>query len=281
MTGPGWARVALAGVILIGTAVGAWLLVRREGGAGAGPERIELPDELREISGITVGPDGRLVAVQDELGVLFFLDLADRRSPRTTRVPFGEPGDYEDVVAVDDDYWVLRSDGRLFCVQVRGGRGVVSRRVSLPVAGEFEALAHDAGNRRLLVLPKARLAKKARRKVGADHPVFGVDLRAGGELIAQPLLDLPVRDWQSRLPGLDARITAAVRIPLTPDLLVLLGSDRMVLRLDAAGRLLDSFELPAGMPQAEAMTLTPSGRLLVTSEGQDGPARLVDLGPYR
>ena len=82
--------------------------------------RFEMPDALREISALTVLPDGQLGAVQDEDGDLYVLSAETGRIEAV--IPFGPPGDYEGIEFVGDRLFVLR------CRRRHSGAGPLDRR---------------------------------------------------------------------------------------------------------------------------------------------------------
>lgn len=72
----------------------------------------EMPDILREISGITRSDHNSVYAIQDELGVIFEYNFDQRKITQTIR--FTDVGDFEDIARMDDLLYVLRSDGNIF-----------------------------------------------------------------------------------------------------------------------------------------------------------------------
>lgn len=245
-----------------------------------------LPRELREVSAITALDERTLACVQDEVGALFLVDLSGERPPQVRS--FGAPGDYEGLARVGDDYWVLRSDGLLLRLASRGGRLEVASSHQMSAEHDnWEGLCFDRGRGLLLVLPKDRASKEKERR--DERSVWAFD-PSTGTMQPQPVLLLDVSSLVEQAEGiglgLPTRTTAKgkksrslkmlgseiLEVPGTGELLLLSAVDRALLRVDGAGRLLgllvfDSEELP----QPEGMTWLPDGRLLIASEGKDGP----------
>jgi uncharacterized protein YjiK len=75
----------------------------------------------------------------------------------------------------------------------------------------------------------------------------------------------------------DFAVSELAVVPGRRELLLLLASDRLLLRVDFAGSLLGACALdPALLPQPEGLAFAADGRLLVASEGGgDGAARVV------
>jgi uncharacterized protein YjiK len=247
-----------------------------------------LPAELREVSAITALDDRTLACVQDEAGALFVVDLFGQRAPRT--IVFGAPGDYEGLARVGDDFWVLRSDGLLLRLVSRdGGLGVAG---TVPLQAEhddWEGLCFDRERGRLLALPKDRPGKGKGKEQRDQRPVFAVDASTGA-MEPRPVLVLDVNALveQAQARGLDlpskktskGKTRVALKllgseiltIPGSDELLLLSAVDRALVRVDRAGRLLGiRFFDEEDLPKPEGIAWLPDGRLLVASEGEDGP----------
>lgn len=72
----------------------------------------DMPEALREISGVTLYENQKVYAVQDELGTIFEYDL--KKEEITNLYRFTDVGDFEDIAIYQQYAFVLRSDGHLF-----------------------------------------------------------------------------------------------------------------------------------------------------------------------
>ena len=75
----------------------------------------QLPGGLREISGLALTGDGRLLAVSDELAIVYEIDYAAGKLVK--RFALGDPalrGDFEGIAVVGETVWLMTSDGQLF-----------------------------------------------------------------------------------------------------------------------------------------------------------------------
>src|ERR1700704_4504811 len=77
------------------------------------PDATELGSKLREISGIFWLDDHRMIANNDEVGKIFFINLNDKKDFSYPAVTFGEKQDYEDIVSVDSSAYLLISNGQI------------------------------------------------------------------------------------------------------------------------------------------------------------------------
>lgn len=251
-----------------------------------------LPPVLREVSGICMLDGEHIACVQDELGVLFRVALAD--GAIAAAQPFGPPGDYEGLARVGTSYWVLRSDGVLLELDAAGAEPILRRSVQLPTQfREWEALGFDAVGARLLVLPKHGVgATPAERD---QRPLFAVDPVAA-RLLAEPVavfdrrrlrdallafeVPLPTRTGGGGRTRTDLALACSALLPGpgADELLLLSAVDGLLLRVGLDGQLRGAARLDAtALPQPEGLAMLPDGRLLVASEsgGRAGQGRLA------
>jgi len=76
---------------------------------------LDLPNELREISGIQMLETEEIAAVQDEKGNIYFLD--EFTGEITSEYDFGKKGDYEGICAYQGVFYVLESNGTIHKVE--------------------------------------------------------------------------------------------------------------------------------------------------------------------
>jgi uncharacterized protein YjiK len=148
-----------------------------------------------------------------------------------------------------------------------------------------------------VILPK-RAISDGKRERGLRR-VFAFDLR-GDVVVASPVLtlnvDTLVDEAQARGMQVPTKTTKKgkeravlklfgselLAVPGTGELLVLSAADHLLLRVGSDGALLGTCALdPDALPQPEAMTLLADGRLLVASEGVDGPATIRVVTGWR
>ncbi len=121
------------------------------------PTVYKLTTKLQEISGIAF-KDGKadyIYAIQDELGIVYKIDLATKKSKKAK---FHKKGDYEDISILGDDLVILRSDGELFFypiseVMEKNDVKVKSLKHLFPKA-EYEGLYADNKKNKIYVLCK-------------------------------------------------------------------------------------------------------------------------------
>ena len=120
----------------------------------------KLPRRLAEISGLAVTTDNRLLAHNDEKGIIYEIDyrngsivkafqLADMAAPVAD--------DFEGIATVDDQIYLVTSAGRLYeCGEGADGESVLFNTYATGVGSdcEIEGLAYDESQRALILMCK-------------------------------------------------------------------------------------------------------------------------------
>ena len=125
-----------------------------------------LPKELNEISGITFINDSLIAAIEDENGIVYFFDLIKKEIIKT--IEFSTPNDFEDLVKVGADIYVVRADGTLFKIQnFTAEKPVISQfKTQLNTENNIESLAYDEQNNALLLAVKDKNIVKDKETKG-------------------------------------------------------------------------------------------------------------------
>ena len=278
-------------------------------GFGAPIRAFALPPILQEVSAVTGVDEHTVACLQDEKGIVFLIDVRDG-SVRAS-LPFGPDGDYEGLARVGQDYFVLRSDGLLARVTPRSSGLAIAESFALQTPNhDREGLCHDAANHVLLLAPKDvvkpdaadapdaapedRRRAAAERKAARDRrTLFAFDLQTS-RLREEPALRLSVAELraaaEARGDDLPTRTDrrggerSALRLlfscvavePRTGWIWLLSAVDRVLLAVDRDGTLQALHRLEAELlPKPEGVTFLPGGEMVLTSEGVDGPGRLV------
>jgi len=131
-------------------------------------EKISLPNELLEISGIAFleGQDEEIYAIQDEQGLLFKYHLPTQK---LTFSQFGKDGDYEDIGISKTHFFVLKSNGSVYSfprTDKDNIQAVAEQKDILP-KGEYEGLYVDkAANLAYVLCKECRVDKKQSQTTG-------------------------------------------------------------------------------------------------------------------
>jgi hypothetical protein len=253
--------------------------------------RAELPDTLREISGLCAIDSSTFACIQDENGILFFYDAQKNNLFR--QQVFAQDGDYEGICRVGNSIFVLRSDGELFEIDdLRKEKFKITTYTTGVVAKNNEGLCYDEDNNRLLIACKGKIGKgpalKDKRQIYAFDlktkkldpvPVYDFDLNNIKLFAKQHNLDVPEKHTKKK-GDTDLLIrftTSAIAIhPFTKKLFLLSSSDHMLFIFNSDGST-EHIEVlnPALFNKAEGITFFDNGDMLITNEGQDKKPSLL------
>ena len=233
----------------------------------------ELPGELEEISALSLGPDGMLLAVQDEEGYIFRLDPDTGSVVRRDR--FAGDGDYEGIEWVGEWIYVLESSGHFY----RTPAGNPSRdttvriRLDLPGGCNAEGLAWDDARQRFLVSCKDADGVRGRK----GRSVFSF-LENGG-LEGRDLFFQDSHFEQANVDGVAGFRTSAVAVHPVSGRIFLLSSDNPHLcRVEVEG--LSCLPLPlTTMRQPEGLAFDGHGALWISSEARGHEPTLHRFDP--
>lgn len=263
------------------------------------PERrVELPDELLEISGLALAPDGKhLLAVQDENGIVYELHPETMQILR--RVEFVPEGDFEGIAVVGDTLYVVKSSGTLYRIIHAGTAQQQTDKFknTLTKAHDVEGLTADLKHRRLLLACKAAPPEQAQD----EKHVYAMSL-PDLALDTTPVLRIRLADmvaWLQRAPvspvyeeclafltrpdraGALGFSPSGIAIhPQTGHYYVLSATGRMLAAYSPDGRLLELRRFDKNLlEQPEGICFDARGRLYIASEGKRGKPVIVVFKP--
>ncbi len=115
-----------------------------------------LPPELNEISGLSITSEKEICAIQDENGILFYLDKENGEIVRTQN--WYKDGDYEGVECVDDTIYVVKSNGKLFELSPSDADTLqrVLYKSEISKKDDIEGLSYDHKGNRLILFCKGK-----------------------------------------------------------------------------------------------------------------------------
>lgn len=254
-------------------------------------ERLQLPEILREVSGITDVDINTLALVQDENGIVFIYDLEKNKIKR--QFEFAEDGDYEGITRVGKTLYILRSDGTLFEIEDYEKESLqVTAYDTGILAKNNEGLCYDPVYNRLLIANKSKAGKgkeykgiKAvfsfdlETKTTSEHPVYEFSLQAINRFVADNEIELPIRTTKKgkQVPTPEFKPSAIAIHPITNQLYMLSAADHLILIFNIKGgietvQVLDEFMFN----KPEGITFFENGDMIISNEGpRDGQGTLL------
>ena len=231
-------------------------------------KRLELPRPLREISGLAMTADHRLLAHNDEAGIVFAIDVRDGSVVKEFQLAdLADPvaDDFEGIAVAGGWIYLVTSAGRLYeCREGAAGESVLFQ-VYATGAGrdcEIEGLAYDAGRRELVLMCKNARSDGLRGQLGIFR--WSIDEKAlSGERTVVPVGDLARRIGANRF-----HPSGIERHPASGNWFVVAARQAAIAEVTPGGQVLDvrRFEAPWHR-QVEGIAFAPDGALIVADEG--------------
>lgn len=239
-------------------------------------KRWELPKELKEISGIEWIGENTIACVQDEKGVIFLYDL--EKSEIVNRIPFGEGGDYEGIAFLNNDAFILRSDGMIYRVNNYQSPNRTTEKIKtilMETEGlDIEGLCTDTSKNRLLLA-----VKEKEDGDNTSKEIYAFDLETE-QLRQEPVytLNLNAQIFDKIKEDPDKRFTPSeIEInPVTGEIYILDGSNPKLLITgkNAMPKELYFFDKNQ-FNKPEGLTFSPEGKLFISNEAGDEPANIL------
>ena len=248
--------------------------------ADADPMRVSpvakwmMPVELREISGLALTSDGRLLTHDDNVGTIYVLD------PRSGIVlkqfylgSGGVRGDFEAIATAGPDIYLLDSNGTIYHFREGAqGAGVpfTTFDTRLGKECEFESMVYqrDSG---WLVMP----CKKATNKKLQDQLVIYRVRVAGAAAPKLSMMTIPLAQiigangWKSLHPS-DMTID-----PATGNYVLIASHEKALVEITPAGQVVRAGPLPGVHQQPEGVAITNDSILIVSDEENKTPAAIT------
>jgi hypothetical protein len=236
-------------------------------------ERFDLPEDLKEVSGIHYRGNGLFACVQDESGVIYFYNTESGSIEK--QISFAGAGDFEGIAQANEVIYVIRADGRLYEIRnLDASKPVVKEyETGLTVKDNVESLCYDVDGKRLLLTGKDENKSTGKREVyafdpvtGKTAPVFSIDLNS--ELMAGKSKKGSVKFSPSGM-GIH---------PVTKDIYITDGPAAAVYKLNSMGKITGVYKLDSReVPQAEGISFSPGGEIFISTEGPKGPGAILKV----
>jgi uncharacterized protein YjiK len=246
------------------------------------PKRFNMPNVLREISGIAFnqGSGDTLYAEQDEDGKVFSFRLGDANI-HVTR--FGKKGDFEDISVVNNFIIMLRSDGVLFTFPLSDIEKKETDQVKifedLLPKGEYEGLASGDLSNKLYVLCKHCRDEKTNKWGGGT--ILQID--AGGVLTPAGNFELDIKeiDAISHSRKINFHPSAMAQNPLTKEWFILSSVNKMLVVADQNWKVKSVYPLnPSLFVQPEGIAFDRQQNLYISNEKGLSSAATILLFAY-
>lgn len=237
------------------------------------PVKYFMPEKLLEVSGITFRNNDRdsMYAVQDESGIVFISKTGEKRY---REVRFAKDGDYEDITEMDDYFFILRSDGRLYGFQAGGllnpGELATHEWRELLPKGEYEGLYASRRKKELYAMCKDCAADKKTDSL----TIYVLDWEGDTTLNLSREIKLSIVEIKSKLEGKMKRKefqpSALAQHPITNEWFILSSVNKILVIADENWNIKSAWGLkPSRFRQPEGMAFDKNGNLFISNEGDE------------
>lgn len=232
-----------------------------------------LPQDLDEISGVALTPDGRLLAHGDERAQISEIDF--RRGVVTKQFVVGAPiirADLEAIAVANDVIFLLGSNGILYEFR-EGANGervnYTSIDTHLGKECEFEGLAYDSTLSSLLLACKNVDLKGAKDKM----VIYRWKLHGGGKRLSR--LEVPLAPILQALGEKEFHPSDITVDPITGNYVLIAGIEEAIVQVTPDGQLVFARPLRGNHHQPESIAITRDSILIIGDEATRQPAVLT------
>ncbi len=233
-----------------------------------------MPAELREISGLALTSDGRLLTHDDEVARVYEID--PRRGVILKRFMLGDTpvrADFESIAVGAGSVYLLASDGVLYEFKEGADGAHVPYSVHDLKLGhecEFESMAYEADSASLL-LP----CKKAAKKSLHDQLVFYRWRLQGPDSARLSMFTIPLAQVVGSNGWKGFHASDMTIDPTTRNYVLISHLEMGLVVVTPAGQVVRSGPLPGQHHQPEGVAITRDGILIVSDEGSKNPAAIT------
>lgn len=226
--------------------------------------------ELREISGLSLLPDGSLLAHDDEMAKIYQIDPKAGIILKSFSLDGLPHADFEAIAAAGSDIYLLESHGNLFKFKA-GADGEVVPYTKLDTRlghqCEFESMAYEPDSSRLLLACKKVGSKSLKNQlVIYQVPLPFTDV-SRITMLAIPEADIiGAHGWKNFEPS-DMAID-----PTTKNYVLVASLQKALAVITPGGTVVRSELLPGDHPQAEGLAITSDNIMIISDEATKEPA---------
>ncbi len=234
----------------------------------------DLPNVLKEVSGIAYLDQNKFACVQDEDGIIFIYNRSTDKIEK--EIPFAGGGDYEGLTVNGSMAYVVRSDGKIYEVDMNAGKSSVKEYdTPLTSAHNVEGIGFDKQRNRLLLAIKDN--EPGDKKYKGIYAFNLVTKTMAKEPVLQINLDDKMLNTEGGKKSKTIKPSALGIHPTSNDLYITDGPAAKLLIMDASGNIKDFISLGKNFAQAEGITFSPKGEIFISNEGTKQAGNIMQV----
>lgn len=239
------------------------------------PVIIKLPAVLKEISGMTMTPDGRLFAQQDESGIVYQVDFTNGNIIK--KFFLGNPPikkDFEDIAYANNKFYMIHSNGDLYeFIEGNDNESVDYKmfKTGLIKGNDVEGMCFDPETNSLLLACKGISGVDDEK----DKAIYSFSLDSM-KLNPEPRFMLMKSDIKNYF-----NPSGIGRDPKTGTFFVIAANGNEIVEISKDGKFIGKHSLPKNIHvQPEGIAFSADGTLFISNEGKDRSGTIV-IYPYK
>lgn len=231
------------------------------------PKKTTITSKLNEISGLTTTNDGNILAINDEVGVVYKLNpLTGEVIKRFILGKFTVEADFEGISNVGNYVYAITSEGVLYKFKEGNNEEKVNFDVvKLPFSSKFEieGLCYDEKLNGLLIIPKKYSGKKWKNK----RVIYFYSL-VENKILAEPILSISLKKLKSEFEIDDFFPSGIIKHSYSGHYLIISAKrENCIVEIDKNGKILGARKLKENIHrQPEGITILTDGTLVISDE---------------
>ena len=239
--------------------------------------RWKLPKRLREISGLAMTRDQRLLAHNDEKGTVYEIDYRTgsiTKAFKLVDLDTSVKDDFEGIATASGWVYLVTSSGRLYQFREGADKQKVPFNIYATGVGtdcEVEGLAYEPNDRALLLMCKNPRSQQQKRLLTIYR--WSVDTK---QLIEGAHTAIPIAEFSRYIKGKKFQPSGIERHPESGNYFVVAALQRAIAEITPSGQVLAVVEFAHKWHrQVEGITFTQDNTLIVADEGEKKRANLT------
>ncbi|MBK8505498.1 MAG: SdiA-regulated domain-containing protein [Saprospiraceae bacterium] len=237
-------------------------------------QTILVPEELKKISGLTFSEDKFLLAIEDENGIIYYLNkktgLIDKK------VKFGKADDYEGITTVGRNIYIITSKGDIFNYDTLGQTTKYETKLSAKY--DIEGLYYVTSKQHLLIACK----RSGPNTKSYERKVFNFNL-VTMTLLEEPGFTIDCREIANRL-GQSKNAPyfspSAICMDQADNLYLISSTSKAIIVLNPEGQIKSVAKLDRTLHvQPEGIAIDKNGILYIANEGRGTSPKVYVFNP--